>query len=124
MNELNLQLKRLRKEKGLNQTQMAELLGIKVARYRTWEYGTAMMSLEQAYNVTELLGCTLEELVGRKPPELRAVDEGQKRLDRCYQDMTDEGRRALLASARGLAETYEVKNNQDTGEQVQGSLSA
>ena len=36
---MNLQLKKLRTEKGFSQDEMANMLGIKTSRYGTWERG-------------------------------------------------------------------------------------
>ena len=59
-----LQLQKLRKKAGYKtQGAFAEALGVPERRYQSWEREEAMMSLEQAYNVTELLGCTLERLL-------------------------------------------------------------
>lgn len=99
--DMNLQLKRLRNLKGLSQEDIAESLGIKKSRYGTWERGERMMSLEQAYNVTEVLGCTLEELVGRAPVRSFA-DPGQAALNACYENMNDDGKGTLVSVARSL----------------------
>lgn len=60
-----------------------------------------MMSLEQAYNVTEILGCTLDELVGREPARSFA-DPGQAALNACYENMNEEGKGTLVSVARSL----------------------
>ena len=64
---MDLQLMKLRKMAGYrNRDDFAEKLGVNKYTYRSWESGTAMMSLEQAYNVTEVLGCTrLRSTIGR-----------------------------------------------------------
>ena len=99
--EMNLQLKRFRSLKGYSQDEMAQKLGIKKSRYGTWERGERMMSLEQAYNVTEILGCTLDELVGRDHSRGFA-DPGQAALNACYENMNDDGKGTLVSVARSL----------------------
>lgn len=99
---LELQLKRLRKLAGFKtQADMAKALGVPNRRYESWEREEAMMSLEQAYNVTEVLGCTLEELVGRAPVRSFA-DPGQAALNACYENMNEEGKGTLVSVARSL----------------------
>lgn len=105
---MNLQLKRLRNIKGLSQEDMAESLGIKKSRYGTWERGERMMSLEQAYNVTEILGCTLDELVGRVPARSFA-DPDQAALNGYYESMNSHGRDMLLETARLMSDGDSVR---------------
>lgn len=99
--EMNLQLKRFRSLRGYSQDEMAQKLGIKKSRYGTWERGERMMSLEQAYNVTEILGCTLDELVGRDHSRDFA-DPGQAALNACYENMNEDGKGTLVSVARSL----------------------
>ena len=97
---MNLRLKELRKLAGYKtQGDMADALGVPRRRYESWERKEAMMSLEQAYKITELLGCTLDELVGRN--EHRSYsDPGQAALNGYYESMGGEGRSVLVDSAR------------------------
>lgn len=99
---LELQLKRLRKLAGFKtQADMAKALGVPNRRYESWEREEAMMSLEQAYKVTEILGCTLDELVGREPARSFA-DPGQAALNACYENMNKDGKGTLVSVARSL----------------------
>ena len=61
-----------------------------------------MMSLEQAYMVTEVLGCTLDELVGRKP-SVSYSDPMQAELNHCYAKMNESGRTLLAEAAKSIA---------------------
>lgn len=99
---MDLQLMKLRKRAGYkSRDDFAAKLGVNRHTYRSWETGAAMMSLEQAYNVTEVLGCTLEELVGREPVRSFA-DPGQAALNACYENMNEDGRGTLVSVARSL----------------------
>lgn len=101
---MNLQLKRLRKQAGYKtQGDFASVAGIPERRYASWEREEVMMSLEQAYNVTEILGCSLEELVGRdKYNKKEFPDERQRDLNSNFEELTDEGKDAALGSVRGI----------------------
>lgn len=101
---MNLQLKRLRKLAGYRtQGDFANAAGIPERRYASWEREEVMMSLEQAYNVTEILGCSLEELVGRDKFSKREFsDERQRDLNNNFEELTDEGKDAALGSVRGI----------------------
>ena len=106
---MDLQLMKLRKMAGYrNRDDFAEKLGVNKYTYRSWESGTAMMSLEQAYNVTEVLGCTLDELCGRKPVRSFA-DPDQAALNGYYESMNERGRSALVESARLMSDGDSVR---------------
>lgn len=67
-----------------------------------------MMSLQQAYNVTEILGCTLDELVGREP--IRSFsDPGQAALNGYYESMNSHGRDMLVETARLMSDGDSVR---------------
>ena len=105
---MNLQLKLLRVRAGLSQDEMAERLGIKTSRYGTWERGERMMSLEQACQVAEVLGCTLEELVGRSSAITQrapATDPSLSELNDCWEAASDSGRGTMLDVARAMRAT-------------------
>ncbi|MEG0376049.1 MAG: hypothetical protein RR672_10485, partial [Raoultibacter sp.] len=79
-----------------------------------------MMSLEQAYNVTEVLGCTLDELCGRKV--IRTFpDPSQAAINASYENMNDEGRKALLKVARGMEKDTDNRIFKDSPEYTDGS---
>lgn len=104
---MNLQLKRLRKQAGFKtQGDLAAALGIPERRYASWERGEVAMSLEQAIMVSEVLGCTLDELAGRDWPKNTTKkpkeDKQRNSLNQCYSSMNDAGRSMLLSVAKSL----------------------
>lgn len=106
---LKLQLKRLRKLAGFKtQADMAKALGVPNRRYESWEREEAMMSLEQAYKVTEILGCTLDELVGREPTRSFS-DPAQAALNGYYESMNSHGRDMLVETARLMSDGDSVR---------------
>lgn len=111
-----LQLKKLRKLAGFKtQSDMAKALGVPARRYASWEREEAMMSLEQAYGITELLGCTLDELVGRKP--IRSFsDPDQAALNGYYESMNGHGRAMLVETARLMSDGNSVRIEKEGGE--------
>ena len=120
---MNLQLKRLRKAAGFRtQGDLAERLGVPERRYASWEREEVTMSLEQAYNVTEILGCTLDELVGRPAPAPGAyADPNQQRLNKCYESLNEEAKGDLVGFVRSFAADPArrmVKDGQDPLDQA------
>ena len=58
-------LKELRKNKGLKQREIAELLGVKQNTYSDWENGKTEPSFENLIKLADLLEVTLDWLFGR-----------------------------------------------------------
>ena len=56
-------LKKLRKEKGLKQKEMAELMGLNPTFYNKIERGNDKnLTVHKAMKAAEILGCTLDEI--------------------------------------------------------------
>ena len=100
---MDLQLMRLRKEAGYkNRDDFAAHIGVNKYTYKSWETGVAMMNLEQACQISNVLGCTLDELAGRTPPAAPVADPRLERIQRAYREMNETGRDALATNARAL----------------------
>lgn len=100
---MDLQLMRLRKQAGYrSRDDFAKEIEVNKYTYKSWETGAAMMSLEQACQICNVLNCTLDQLAGRTPPGAAAADERLERIERAYRDMNETGRDALETSARAL----------------------
>lgn len=112
---MEVQLKKLRKSAGLSQQQMADLLDIKVTRYRTWESGNRMLSLQQAYDCAVILGCSIDAIAGYEPP-VAYSDPGQEALNGYWESMNDEGRERLLGIAELAADSGKVRVQKKTGD--------
>lgn len=74
--ELNEKLSQLRKKKGLTQLELAEALNVSRQAVSRWEVGTAVPTLDNLVNLSEVYAVPLDELVhgesistrsGRKP---------------------------------------------------------
>lgn len=65
---MDLKLKELRRLAGYRSMRsLAEKLGVPTSTYASWECGTRAIPLDKAVEVAELLGCSLDEMTGRKP---------------------------------------------------------
>ncbi len=53
----------IRKEKGLKQSELAELLGVTSKTVSRWETGKYMPDLSLFVDISEILGITLNELI-------------------------------------------------------------
>lgn len=122
---MNLKLKELRQLKGLRQAEVADAVGVKVATYRTWENEKRTMSFPQAIACAEILGCTTDELAGRKPVR-RYSDPSQEALNGYYESMNERGRQTLVESARLMSDGNSVRIEKDGEEHpdIQAALGA
>lgn len=59
-------IKRLRKNKGLKQQELAEILGIKRNTYSDWENGKTEPSFENLVKLADLFDVSLDWLFGRE----------------------------------------------------------
>lgn len=108
---MEIQLKRLRKEAGYkNRRDFATALGgnFTERRITSWENGERMMSLEQACVIADFLGCSLDELAGRRfeAPEAPAPDPGHRDLVESYDSLSEEGREVADSVMAGLRVTH------------------
>ena len=112
---MDLQLQRMRKLAGLDQQEMADALGIKKRTYGSWERGEVTISFPQAIACAEVLGCTTDELAGRKPIRSFA-DPQQAALNGYYESMNERGRATLVESARLMSDGDSVRIEKDGAE--------
>lgn len=107
---MEIQLKRLRKEAGYkNRRDFATALGgnFTERRITSWENGERMMSLEQACVIADFLGCSLDELAGRRFRRLEAdPDPAHRGLVESYDSLSEEGREVADSVMAGLRVTH------------------
>lgn len=108
---MEIQLKRLRKEAGYkNRRDFATALGgnFTERRITSWENGERMMSLEQACVIADFLGCSLDELAGRRfeATEAIAPDPAHRGLVESYDSLSEEGREVADSVMAGLRVTH------------------
>jgi transcriptional regulator with XRE-family HTH domain len=70
-------LKRLRERAGFSQPQLAAAAGVPVGTLRGWEQGRRIPGLDAAVQLADAIGCSLDELAGREPPEGQARESVQ-----------------------------------------------
>lgn len=112
---MEVQLEKLRKLAGINQTEMAEKLDVKVATYRSWEKGKRMLSLKQAYDCAVILGCSIDAIAGYTPP-VSYADPAQEALNGYWESMNDDGRERLLGIAELAADSGKVRVQKNAGD--------
>ena len=101
-----LKLKEMRKASGLTQKEVAERADVKLATYRTWEQGVSGISLEIAYALAMVLGCSVNDLCGwpkGKNEGREFEDDFEAELLRCYRASTPDRQDRILDTARDAA---------------------
>lgn len=102
---MELVLKQVRERCGYTQRQLADELGVKVATYRTWEQGSVKLTLENAFNIANVLGCTPNDLCDwyathpRERPRQAHLDPEREALLANYDRCTPERRDMLMQQA-------------------------
>lgn len=104
-----LQLKELRRRAGFKtQKEIADRLGIKERKYATWEREEVALTLEDAYNLAIVLGCTPNDICGWYEDHPR--EDGGERLTSeereivgCYRESTPQWRQNIAMTARAAA---------------------
>lgn len=96
---MNLQLKQIRKSKGMTQSELASEIGSTLRIVSSWERGETPITLEDACKVADFFDVTLDELAGRDFPAARQPSE----IESLYARMDEDSRSALLTMARNSA---------------------
>ena len=92
---MDLQLKRIRKELGYTQTDIAKVCGVQQNVISSWERGEVRLPLEDAVKIADFFDCTLDELAGREFPQKK-----RSYFDEVFDSVNEEGQRYLLKQAK------------------------
>lgn len=99
----------LREREGLTQIQLAKELGVSRATIQNWESSKSDMTGYSLMMVCNRFGVSPNEVYGTGTPSPNW--DAQQEIMRIFRSVTDDGKRALLAAARGIESSYQVKNN-------------
>ncbi len=104
-------LKELRAERKLTQARMAELLGVASRVYHRWESGAATPHFDTVVQIADVLGVSLDELVGRKSVNGEGAVHNHElhRLYKKVDQLSDEDQRALVIVLDSLVKRSRVK---------------
>lgn len=75
---LGEQIRKQRKQKGMSQEKLAELVGVSRQAVTKWEAGQTAPSTQNLFQLAQILGVTVEELVspqGEKPPQGQPLNQ-------------------------------------------------
>lgn len=87
--------------------------------YTDYEQGRLGFSYERAWQFADALGCTLDALGGRTPPQGQEyADPMQGALNGFYESMNSQGRSALVESARLMSGSPDTRIEKDGAEDL------
>ena len=101
---MELQLKRIRKENGMSQAELAKQLGVDIKTVGNWERGNTVPDAIQLVKCASLLGTTPNDLMGwyeDHPRESQGAELG-KVADN-WQAASEEGKELILALSDAAA---------------------
>lgn len=105
---MDLRLMELRKKKGFkNRAQFAERLCVSTRRVKSWERGETLIQLDDACMAADVLGCTLDELVGRTPPQPETTDPLLDSIHEDYASLSFSGKVAAAGAIHGIRRSEE-----------------
>ena len=70
---------RLRKQRGLTQEELGEKVGLSGQAVSKWENDASMPDVSLLVELSEILGVSLDELLGKQQPITRVVPEGERK---------------------------------------------
>lgn len=79
---MNLRIQEHRKRAGYSSARaFAEDHGYNVKTYTNWEQSAAMPPLEKAWELADIFGCAIDDLVGRESPSAGiSISEDERRV--------------------------------------------
>lgn len=111
---MKTQLQSIRKARGFKSAKdFATHIGMSPRTYTNYEQGVTSLTLEKAWEFADALDCSLDELAGRKRPRKEFSDPDQEALNGYYESMNENGRTALVESARLMSGSPDVRIEKD-----------
>lgn len=105
-------LQEMRKRAGYKSAEaFAKYMGIPYGTYRNYEQGVRSMSLTQAAEFADALGCTIDEIAGHDTTNSRTIEEVIADL----RAMNEEGREAAANAVRGMSMLPNYKKSSQHG---------
>jgi transcriptional regulator with XRE-family HTH domain len=104
-------LRDLRQQRQLTQVRVAELIGVGIRVYHRWENGDATPHFDALLRLADVLGVSLDALVGREPlkPEQKIHNHELHRLYQQVDALSDEDQQALIVLLDSLVKRSKVK---------------
>jgi DNA-binding XRE family transcriptional regulator len=111
-------MKELRQSAGISRKEAAEIIGVSIHTITSWELKKSRPNFEHACAIADLLECTLDELIGRTPPEFHEyADQRQQDMNEHYESMSEQGKKLASGVVVDLSYKYKDKTDQASSEE-------
>lgn len=87
-------IREYRLKSKLDQKEVAAMLGVTDGAVSNWERGTRMPDFAQAIKLSEIFGCSLDELAGRETPT-RTLSEFERKMIDVFNAANAEGKKNI-----------------------------
>jgi len=104
--DIGKRIRAFRKAQGLNQSDLAKLVGCDQAHISRLEKGHSEGTPTQLYNIAQVLGTTVGILFGELPPD---TSENLKQLSHDLDSLSPEARATFEAAIHLLAQSQNIK---------------
>lgn len=118
--EINAKLKLLRKQKGINQDEAAQSLGVSLSSYQKYERdkNSVTPSLDVLLKIADFYNVSLDYLVGREPApnpfaDMGLNESGEQEMLNQYMSFPPEVRAVLMDALIKLAESAKLAESPD-----------
>ncbi len=95
-------IKQMRQKFGLNQSVIADLMGISFAKVSNWENGKKVPRMEEIERLCQIFNCKKESLLGLNYPDSKK-DAQLDKLQQIYDNLSESNRQLLLIRAKELS---------------------
>lgn len=99
-------IRSLRKKNGLTQEELADMVGVSRSTVTQWERDWSSPRMGMVQRLAKALNVPTTAIVSESGPE---PDYRLSEITDIYRSVSEAGRNALLASARGIREMYSGK---------------
>lgn len=104
-----MSLKDLRQRSGLTQKEAANVFGLKYRTYQNYELGNTSPDMDTAAEFARYFKCTIGELFDLEEGDGEQIGGPDRELLNLFNSMSKDGQKALMATAKGLAETFPLE---------------
>lgn len=109
--QIGSHLQTMRRAAGFKSAKtFAEHIGISKDTYTGYEQGRISLSYERAWEFADALGCTLDDIGGRKFPG-KSLSPDEESLVSTYRSVTPHGKKAMMTNAKAVGEEYRSKSD-------------
>lgn len=111
-NKIGRKIAELRKQKNMTQPELADAMGVSFQAVSNWERGNSMPDISKLAELTDILGTTVDELLGKKNPVVEKwIESGDADVREASREEIKEA--ATIAQPRIVEKMAETADAED-----------